>query len=627
MAYGYNGRILHIDLSKSEWYVEEPSETWYRTHLGGGSMALYYLLKHLKPGTDPLSDANILVFASNITSGLPISGFSRFTVAALSPLTGCYGDSEAGGFFGPELKLAGYDGIIVRGRAEKPVFLWIQNGAVEIRDASALWGLDNKETMNRIREDLGDTNVRIASIGPGGENLVRYANIVNELRHSNGRTGMGAVMGSKNLKAVAVRGKGHIDVADPDKVKEITRLMNENIRTDPGAIHFRTHGTAGVVQILNNVSNLPTRNFRESTFEGAGDISGEAMSQTILKGRESCYACAMRCKRVVACDEQYTVDPSYGGPEYETIGAFGSLCGNNNLPAIALAHELCNRYGLDSISTGSSIAFAMECFEEGVLTEKDLDGRTLHFGDRDSMLWLIEEIAHRRGIGNLLAEGVRRASEKLGHNTEKFANHVKGQESPMHDPRGRAGVGLGYVLSSIGADHNRALPDSRFQIAGLSFDLLKPLGILEPISVLSIGPEKVRAVGLLQRAWSLYDSLGVCIFVAAPLSSCLTFSKLNELVSAITGWETSLWDLLRAGERAIVMARMFNIREGIGPDEDRLFPRLFEPLSGGQYKGKTIDPAGFSEAVHLYYDMFGWDQKGRPTKGKLYDLGLEWLIE
>ena len=625
MRNGYNGRILHVDLDTGRHEVEEPSDVWYRTYPGGGAMALYYLLKELKPGTDPFGKENILIFAPGVVCGAPISGFSRYTVAARSPLTGAFGEAEAGGWWGPELKFAGYDGVVVRGRAERPVYLWIHNGEVEIRDASSLWGLDNGETRDKILDELGDRRIRIASIGPAGENRVRFANVINELRHANGRTGMGAVMGSKNLKAIAVRGTGRLTFSEPDRVKEIAKWLNETIRSDIHSMSLREFGTAGIVRRLNDVGTFPTRNFREGVFEGAEKISGHTMRETILKGNESCFACTVRCKRLVGFDEPYPVDPKFGGPEYETIGALGSLCGNDDLKSIARGHELCNRLGMDTISTGAVIAFAMECFERGILTEAETEGRQIRFGDAGAILWLIESMAYRRGLGDLLAEGVRRASEKIGRGAEAFAFHTKGQEIPMHDPRGKQGVALSYALSPTGADHNEAPHDSVFKMPGPHVDRLAALGILGPLDPLSLGPEKIRAYTMLQRIWNLYDSIGVCLFTTAPMYN-LDYARLVEAVRAITGWESSLWELLRVGERANVMARMFNIREGIGPEGDRLFTRFSEPMPGGPLKGERIDPDILQDAIRLYYDVMGWDGEGRPTRGKLVDLGLEWLL-
>ncbi len=625
MPDGYNGKILHVNLSTGEIDIEEPTPLWYRTYLGGGAMASYYLLKEVGPDVDPLSEKNVLIFASNVLSGAPISGYSRYTVAAKSPLTGGFGEAEAGGFFGPELKFAGFDGVIIRGRARQPVFLWIHNGEVQILGASHLWGLDNGDTRDRILQDLGDEHIRIASIGQAGERMVRFANVINELRHSNGRTGMGAVMGSKNLKAVAVRGTTKMTSADADKVNEIAKWHNERIRLPGPNKQFHQFGTPGLVAGLNASGILPTLNFSQGTFEGADKINGQTMLDTIFQRHESCYACAVRCKRVVGCEEPYHVDPKYGGPEYETLASLGSLCGIDNLPAIAKGHELCNRFGLDTISTGALVAFTMECFESGILTEADTDGKTYRFGDADAMLMLVEQIGLREGFGNLLADGVRIAARKIGRGAEKAALHSKGQEAAMHDPRGKTFLALSYSLSPTGADHIEAQHEPPFQMKSPLLDQLAPLGILEPLNPFSMGPEKVRAFTVMQKVWSLYNSIGICNFVAAPMFA-LSFPQMVDSVRAITGWDTSLWELLRVGERANVMARMFNLKQGIGSDQDTLPHRFFEPMPSGPIKGKRIDLEEFNKMVSLYYEMAGWDKEGRPTAGKLADLGLEWLM-
>jgi len=626
MHFGYNGKVVHIDLTSREISIEEPSSRWFRSYIGGSAMASYYLLKNIEPGIDPFSEKNILVFASNVISGAPISGFSRYTVAAKSPLTLGFGEAEAGGYWGPELKFAGFDGIVIKGKAQTPVFLWIHDGEVEVKDGRDIWGLENGEVRQWLIKELGDERIRVASIGPAGERLVRFANIINELRHSNGRTGMGAVMGSKHLKAIAVRGSKKMNFANPEMVMEIAKWHNERIRLHGPNIQFREYGTPGLVAGLNTLGILPTRNFREGVFEGAEKINGQTLHDTILKEAETCYACSVRCKRVVTCDEPYHVDPRFGGPEYETVASLGSFCGIDNLAVIAKGHEMCNRFGLDTISTGGVIGFVMECFDAGILTEADTGGKSIRFGDGEAMLGLIEDIAYRRGFGNILAEGVRIASEKIGRGANRFAFHSKGQEAPMHDPRGKTFVAFSYALSPTGADHLEAQHETAFQIKSPLLDQLAPLGILDPIDPFSLGPEKVRAFTIMQRVWSLYNSLGICNFTAAPLFA-LTFPKLVEAVNAITGWDTSLWELLRIGEKANVMARMFNLREGMGKEADQLPKRFFEPMPAGPLSGRCIDEKAFTKALGLYYEMLGWDENGRPTAGKLAELELEWLIK
>ncbi len=627
MPNGYNGKILRVDLTRGTFRVEEPQDIIYRTYLGGGGLASYYLLKELPPGIEPLSPENILIFASSVISGTPIAGMVRFTVAAKSPLTGAYGEAEAGGFWGPELKFSGYDGIIITGKAPEPSYLWIKDGDVEIRSAKKVWGLETGPAQELIREEIGEPRARIALIGPAGENLVRFACVINELKHANGRTGMGAVMGSKNLKAIAVRGTGRLSLFDPEKLKLLSRELNEDIRRHQPNKTLRELGTANLIRVLNSQGILPTRNFRTGFLAGAENISGERMAETILKSAEGCYACPVRCKRAVeASDAAYRTSPRYGGPEYETLASLGSLLEITDLAAIAKGNELCNRYTLDTISTGVAIGFAMECYEKGILTKADTEGIDFAFGNPEAMLRGIEWIAFRRGrLGNLLADGVKIASEKLKQGSERFALHIKGQELPLHDPRGKTGQALSFAVSPTGADHVRAPHDPPFKEPGMFLDRVAPLGLLEAVDVREMGARKARNFTYLHFVWSLYESLGVCNFVAGPVWA-LSLNKLVEVVQAATGWETSLFELIKAGERTVTMARVFNLREGFRRRDDTLPERLFTPLEGGTLAGKGIDPAGFADLLTLYYEAMGWEPaNGVPTRGKLAELNLYWL--
>jgi len=629
MPYGYNGKILRVDLTSGTVTVEEPGELVYRTYLGGGGLASYYLLKELKPGIDPLSADNILIFASSVISGVPIAGMVRYTVAAKSPLTGAYGEAEAGGFWGPELKFAGFDAVIVTGKAERPSYLWINDGTVEIRSAEKIWGMETGPAQEMIRDELGEKRARVAMIGPAGENLVRYACVVNELKHANGRTGMGAVMGSKNLKAVAVRGTKKMEIHDPEKFRELSKNLTELIGSHGPNKVLHKLGTSNLVMAINNQGILPTRNFRDGSFEGAEKLSGERMAETILKSEEGCYACAVRCKRAVEIlSGPYATSRCYGGPEYETLSSLGSLLCIDNLEAVAKGNELCNRYTLDTISTGAAIAFAMECYEAGILTKADTEGIDFTFGNPEAMLKGIEWIAfRRRGLGDLLADGVKIAAARIGKGAEKFALHIKGQELPMHDPRGKTGQGLSFAVSPTGADHVRAPHDTAFQAAGPNLGRIAPLGLLEPVAGREMGARKARNFVYLHFIWSLYESLGVCNFVAGPVWA-LTLPKLVEVVQAVTGWETSLWELMKVGERSVNLGRVFNLREGFGRKDDTLPERLFEPLESGALEGKGLDRQEFDDLLTLYYEAMGWDPKdGVPTRGKLAELNLYWLDE
>jgi aldehyde:ferredoxin oxidoreductase len=629
MPYGYNGKIVRVDLTSRTVTVEEPGELVYRTYFGGGGLASYYLLKELTPGIDPLSADNILIFASSVISGAPIAGMVRYTVAAKSPLTGAYGEAEAGGFWGPELKFAGFDAVIITGKAEEPSYLWINDGTVEIRSAAKIWGAETGPAQEMIRGELGEKRARVALIGPAGENLVRYACVVNELKHANGRTGMGAVMGSKNLKGVAVRGTKKLDIHDPEKLRELSKELAALIgRHGPNRM-LRALGTSNLVQVINSQGILPTRNFRTGFFEGASQISGEKMAETILKSQEGCYACAVRCKRAVEIPSgPYATSRSYGGPEYETLASLGSLLCIDDLAAVAKGNELCNRYTLDTISAGVAIGFAMECYEKGILTKADTEGVEFTFGNPEAMLKGIEWIAFRRpGLGDLLADGVKMAAARIGKGSEKFALHIKGQELPMHDPRGKTGQGLSFAVSPTGADHVRAPHDTPFQAPGPNLGRIAPLGLLEPVDGREMGPRKARNFTYLHFVWSLYESLGVCNFVAGPVWA-LTLPKLVEVLQAVTGWETSLWELMKVGERTVNMGRVFNLREGFGRKDDTLPERLFEPLESGVLKGKGIDRREFEDLLTLYYEAMGWDPKdGVPTRGRLAELNLYWLDE
>jgi len=626
MPTGYNGRILRVNLTTGMIAEERPAEIVYRMYMGGSALSLYYLLKEQKPGVDPLGPENKLVFMSSVISGAPLAGLTRYTVASRSPLTSAFGEAEAGGFWGPELKMAGFDGVIIEGRSPQPVYLWIKDGKAEIRDAAKIWGKDTGEAERLIREELGDNRIRVAQCGPAGEKMVRYACVVNELKHANGRTGMGAVMGSKNLRAIAARGAERLTLDNLEKVREIGKKVVELIKEAPLAQNFKKYGTPFFVLPLNTSGILPTRNFQAGQFTGAEAISGETMTDTILVKTEGCYACAVQCKRAVKVEGKYKASPEYGGPEYETIASLGSFCGIDNLPAIAHGNELCNRWGIDTISTGVCIAFAMECTERGILTPQDTDGIDLRFGNVDGMLEMIRKIAFREGFGNILAEGVQRAAQKIGRGSEKYAMHIKGQELPMHDPRGKHGLTLSYATSPTGADHIEAPHDTSFLTDNLMLKAAKPAGVLEPSSALELGPRKIRQFVHTQQIWNFFNSLGVCNFAAAPYTA-FPLVMLAEAVEAITGWNTSLYELMELGERTITMARMFNMREGLSSKDDYLPERLFESLEEGTPREKRIAKESFAEALRLYYQALGWDsQTGVPTDGRLSFLGLDWLI-
>lgn len=629
MGYGASGRILRVDLTSRQWRVETLPEDVYRLYPGGKALAGYLMLREFVPGTDPLSPDAVLVVANGLLTGAPVSTASRFTVAGRSPLTGAYGESEAGGYFGPELKAAGYEAIVVTGRAASPVYLSIRDADVEIRDAGDLWGREPAEVQAAIRSELRDGYVRVLQIGPGGENLVRYAALTNELAHFNGRTGMGAVMGSKRLRAIAVRGKSRYiqGVADPAPVADLGKALTRRVKEHPLAWDLQSKGTTGLVDVLNAAGMLPTRNFREGVFEGAGRINWPSYEQEIFCGRRTCFSCSIRCKREVRVEGRHAVDSAYGGPEYETLDGFGGNCGVDDLRAIAKANELCNRYVIDTISTSATIAFAMECFERGLIGTIDTGGIELVFGNAEAMLRMVELIGRREGFGALLAEGSRRAAEIIGGDAPRYAVHVKGEELPMHDPRGKVGVGLGYAIGETGADHLYATHDTMLvNPESGSFKAAAPLGV-ESLPARELGERKARNYAILENWTSFGKVAGMCFFGPAP-RSFIGVDEVVQLVRAATGWDVGLDDLLRIGERATNLARAFNAMHGFSRKDDALPPRLFEPLPAGPMAGVAIPRQEFERTMDSLYELKGWDPgSARPTRARLRDLQIEWVAD
>ena len=624
---GINGKILKINLSDQTYEIEEKDEKFYRKYIGGRGIALYYMHKEISPNIDAFSPQNLLIFATGLLTGVPGPAIPRYTVCAKSPLTSGFGESEAGGYWGPELKKAGFDAIIIKGKAKTPLYLFIKDGIVEFKEAKNIWGKETGEVEDIIKEELNDNKIRIAQIGPGGENMVRYANITNELRHYNGRTGLGAVMGSKKLKAIAVRGTKKLKLADKDKVTEIARWAAKEGMENPLADLLHKIGTPATVMGNNEAGALPTRNWQKGYYEDAEKISGETMQETIGQSPEGCFACPVRCKRKVKVEESdLKVDPRYGGPEYETIAAMGSLLEINDLQIIAKANELCNKYTIDTISTGMTIAFTMECYEKGILTKEDCDGLELKFGNSQVLLSLIRKIAKREGIGDLLAEGSLRAAKELGGETEKYVYQVKGQELPMHDPRVKTGVGLQYALADYGADHMKAAHDSFYEKDD-SYGTLttKALGIYSHVKPESTSEDKVMLFKVLDLYWSLLDMLGACHFGFVPRGA-VSIEQLMQLISASTGVYISLYELMKGAERATDMARMFNIKAGFTSQDDQLPEIFFTNFNNGPLEGKgAINKEKFEEAIKLRYEMMGWDENGVPRSSKIKEMELDWI--
>jgi aldehyde:ferredoxin oxidoreductase len=624
-----DARILKVDLTKGEIKIDILPGDIYRLYPGGSSLGLYLSLNEMKSGIEALSPENTLVFSVSALTGLPISGISRLNVTAKSPLTGAIGDSQAGGFFPAHLKANGYDAIVFIGKSEKPVYLFIDGDKSELRSAENIWGKITGDSEDIIRKELRRDDVEIAQIGPGGENLVKYACIINMCNRANGRNGMGAVMGSKNLKAVVVAKSKPLKPYNSEKFMELAKSVNQRLKENSTVSGLGQYGTDGDLEGFSNEGFLVTRNWTSGFFpEGAEKLTGTTMYETILKERDTCFACAVRCKRVV--EVPGLVDPLYGGPEYETVGTFGSYCGVTSLEYVSLANQLCNMYGVDTISCGATIAFAMECFEKGLLDEEACDGIKLKFGNAEALPTLIEKIAMRQGIGDLLAEGSYRAAEKIGKEAVSLTVTVKKQELPAHMPQFKPAVGLIYAVNPFGADHQSSEhdpflvmpPDSRERTR------LAKIGIHKGYEDNFImDDEKVRFALDTQKYFSILDTLCLCQFVWGPSWELFGPDEMVELCKSGLGWDTSLFELMQVGERRINMMRYFNSKEGFTKEDDQLPEKMFIPLKGGPSDGVVLDKDSHEKAKELYYELAGWDKvNGNPTDATMKKLSLQWLI-
>ena len=622
---GVTHKILRVNLTDRSVSVDEPDDLFYRRYLGGAGFVGYYLLKELAPGIDPLSPDNILVFALGPMTGTPMPGGSRNCIGAKSPLSGGIAKSEVGGFFGYELKRAGYDSLIVEGKADSPVYLWIHDGEVEFKDASSLWGTTVLETQDAIEAELEERFVRTATIGPGGENMAAIACIITDLRNAAGRGGLGAVMGSKNLKSIAVKGRKVPAAADPPKFREMARHMNNNYMNIGAAGNMHDLGTGGAAGMMggNSICNLPVRNWGDGFFENVEPITADAVRDNYRVAMEACPACQVRCKKVVELEnEQYSVDRRNGGPEYETLASFGSFLGIDDLAAICRANELCSLYSLDTISTGGTIAFAMECFQEEILTPADTDGLDLRFGNAEAMLKAIDLIAHRQGIGDILADGSLKAAERIGHGAQEYAMQVKGVEFGMHEPRLKQGLGLIYAIAPHGADHCVGFHDTGYTQEGRQMEAMRSMGSMDPLPANDLSAAKVAMARSEHLRRLFTDAMVMCSFVPWTLHEHV------EMLRALTGWDYTTVEALKLGERIATMARAFNVREGFTAADDHLPKRFFGPTPRGALKDTAIDPDAMNQAIHTFYGMMGWStETGVPTQEKLEELGISWVSD
>lgn len=605
---GFFGKVLNVDLSTGSITESSLRENFARDYLGGRGIGAKILYDENPPRVDPYSPENRLIFCTSPLMGTIAPCCVKFSLVTKSPLSGTILMTFAGGYFGPELKRTGYDGVVIKGKADGPVYLQILDDRVEILGAQHLWGKDTVETQELLLGAIGIRDTRAVCIGPAGEKLVRFAGVFSD-SHALGRGGGGAVMGSKNLKAIIVKGTKSVPLAHEEAFEGYIRdEILPRFRISERAKNFGEYGTPGVLSIVNGFGILPTRNYQQGTFEGAESIDGQAVKDASIS-HKSCYRCPVACRAYTRVRSGEYEGSETEGPEYETLFALGSNLGNSNLGSIIAANKLCLRYGLDTISTGNVIGFVMECFERGLLTKEDTDGIELRFGNHQALMHMIEKIVFRDGFGDLLAEGVKRAAEKLGRGTENYAMEVKGLEMSGYDPRGAKGMAIEYATAPRGGCHQRGL------IVQETFGI--------PPFVDRFGTEgKGELVKAKQDEVAVQDALGFCVFVSR--GDPMGVPELAEMFSRATGVSVTPDDLLKAGERIWDIERLYNLREGFTRKDDDLPKRFLEQaMSEGPSKGHVAE---LEKLLDDYYAQRGWDARGNITPEKLEELGLADLL-
>ncbi len=611
---GYVGAILRVDLTSRCTSTEPLNTKWAKQYLGCQGLGVRYLYEEVPPGADALGPENRIVLMTGPITGTIAPTGQKYTIITKSPLTKTFYDSTAGGHFGPELKYAGYDGIIIEGQADSPVYLLIRNGRVQIMDAARVWGCDTHTTEDRIKEWWGE--VKVLSIGPAGENLVRFACVTTEYYRQNGRGGIGAVFGAKNLKAIAVKGTGAVGVSDPGRFVQVAwTITTEKMAECDDQLNFigwrGGMGTLSLMDWTNDEGVLPTRNFRQGSFESKERIDQEAYRK-VKKSSRACCQCPMACGQFTIVPQGQYAGTAIEGPEFETAALLGSNCGIGDPYAIMKMNLLCDTLGVDTMACGDVIAWAMECFERGILTSEDTGGLQLLFGNHECAIDLVQKIATRDGIGDLLAEGVARAAQQVGQGSADFAMHVKGLEIPGYDPRPAIGMGLAYATAPPGAVHTRGYPISAELFGGWW------LGA-DPVELDPASPANKARLLITQQHWQAYRfSTGTCDFgLFDPPDG------LPEEVSSCTGWpESADWKTI--GERIVNLCAMFSDRHGVTREEFTLPARLLdEPIGPGASEGKTLPREHLEHMLREYFELRGWASSGRPTPAKLAQLGID----
>lgn len=628
MAKGFTGTILRVDLTKGEIVNYNPNENFYRTYMGGSAFGAYFLLKEAADDANALSEENILTIAPGVTTGAAVSGASRCCITSLSPETKAVGDSQVGGSIGPMIKRAGFDAIVIKGKAERLSYLLVDGENVQIIDASDLRGKTILDTHDILTEKYGKKNISILQCGPAGEKLVRFASLMGDLNDAAGRTGMGAVFGSKNLRAVVVRSKAKAEFADDDGLKKLAKLAADRLADSGFPQTLREHGTPGVVRFQTEAGNLSTHNYSRSWHKDYKKLDGSTYDGAIGAGSTTCYGCVVGCRKKVKVTGSYEVTDRLGGPEFETLGLLGSNLDIFDPKAVAKANELCNNYGMDTITMGALAAYLFESVDKGLIKPEQLSGKKLKFGNADGLLWLIEQVANRQGVGEILADGFDASIKHFGEETRKYAMNVKGHGLAVHMAQVKPSQSLMYAVCPIGADHMSSEHD---WLLASDSQACKGLGIFSSSqqsdirqAAQSTDLDKVRMTVYSQYFYGLLDTLCLCMFCWGP-GNLFSYSELEELLKYTTGWDCSLWELMKVGERRVNMLRVINARRGFSSKDDVLPKRLNKPLPDGPAKGRCVEPKDLEKMRSQYYALMGWDNEtGNPTEGKLMELGLEW---
>ena len=611
---GYQGKMLEVDLSQEKVEVNPVPEEWYQKYIGGEGFAAKLIYDRLGNNLDPLSEKNLLILATGPLTATKAPCSGRLCFGFKSPLTGTIGMSNVGGHLAPQIKRAGYDLLIIKGKSQKPVYLMVENEKVELKDASFLWGKDTEETESLIREKYPDKKLRMAEIGPAGEKLIKFSSIMVDAHRAAGRGGPGAVMGSKNLKAIVFSGNNKLEFSDQEMLNEYAKKAREELNAEEFVREeLKPYGTPSFTDSINALGLLPTRNWQQTTFDVMDKIGHQAYHETLDVKAWACYGCPIACGRQTEIKEGKYKGDSGGGPEYETIGAFGSKCEIDDLNAIAEANYICNRMGMDTISAGQIIATAMEWFEKGIIDQKDTEGIELRFKNADAMVAMVEKMAAREGFGDILAEGSYQAAQEIGKGAMDYVIHVKGMELASCGVRASKGETLSHVISPRGADHLRPYASV---IDAFGY-LEEELGITEKVSPFE--DDNKHWVKPFMELSQLTNLLGVCLFASITLA--VKGSTWTGLYNAVTGLQMSTAEMLKAAERVINLERMFNISEGFERRDDVLPQRLTEE--------KAADGLGKGQVVRMdivlddFYKSMDWDLKtGVPKKKKLKELGL-----